>query len=151
MEEFEHGPVEVLLISFDGDRPGPALADALLALVEDKTIALLDLIFVSRSLAGDLRIVEVEDLPEKAQLPDLELGELGLAGLEDVEELAVQLPPGTSAAVLVVELSWARHFASVLAASGGAVLYQERIPAPVVNAVLEAASSHASDVSTPTS
>lgn len=151
MEEFEHGPVEVLLISFDGDRPGPALSDALLALVEDKTIALLDLIFVSRSLAGDLRIVEVEDLPEKAQLPDLELGELGLAGLEDVEELAVQLPPGTSAAVLVVELSWARHFASVLAASGGAVLYQERIPAPVVNAVLEAASSHASDVSTPTS
>jgi hypothetical protein len=139
MEEYTYGPVEMLLISFDGDRPGPALSQALLDLVEDKTIALLDLIFVSRSAEGDLRIVEVEDLPEKAQLPDLQLGELGLAGIEDVEELATQLPPGTSAAVLVVELSWARHFASVLAASGGAVLYQERIPAPVVNAVLEAA------------
>jgi len=139
MQEYEYGPVEILLISFDGDRPGPALSRALLDLVEEKTITLLDLIFVTRSLEGDLRIVEVEDLPERAQLPELQLGELGLAGLDDVEALAAELAPGTSAAVLVVELTWARHFASVLAASGGAVLHQERIPAPVVNAVLEAA------------
>jgi hypothetical protein len=143
MQEFAYGPVEILLITFDGDRPGSALSQALLDLIEEKTITLLDLIFVSRSAEGDLRIIEVEDLPEKSQLPDLDLRELGLAGLDDVEELAVQLPPGASAAVLVVELSWARHFASVLAASGGAVLYQERIPAPVVNAVLEAASAPA--------
>lgn len=139
MQEYEYGPVEILLISFDGDRPGPALSRALLDLVEEKTITLLDLIFVTRSLEGDLHIVEVEDLPERAQLPELQLGELGLAGLDDVEALAAELAPGTSAAVLVVELTWARHFASVLAASGGAVLHQERIPAPVVNAVLEAA------------
>ena len=140
MADFTYGPVEILLISFDGDRPGAALGEALTDLIADKTITLLDLIFVSRSAEGDLRIVEVEDLPEKAQLPDLALGELGLAGLDDVEELAAELPPGTSAAVLVVELAWARHFASVLAASGGAVLHQERIPAAVVNAVLDAAS-----------
>lgn len=139
MEDFRYGPVEILLISFDGDRPGAALNDALLELVDQKTITLLDLIFVSRSEDGDLRIVEVEDLPERAQLPELELGELGLAGLDDVEELAAELSPGTSAAVLVVELAWARNFASVLAASGGAVLHSERIPAPVVNAVLAAA------------
>ena len=108
-------------------------------LIEEKTITLLDLLFVARSADGELRIVEVEDLPQKAELPDLQLGELGLAGLDDVEELAAELPPGTSAAVLVVELAWARNFASVLAASGGAVLHQERIPAAVVNEVLEAA------------
>ncbi|MGY4857020.1 DUF6325 family protein [Cryobacterium sp. AP23] len=141
MEEFRYGPVEILLISFDGDRPGAALGDALRQLVDEKTVTLLDLIFVSRSVQGDLRIVEVEDLPERAQLPDLALGELGLAGMDDVEELATELPPGTSAAILVVELTWARNFASVLAASGGSVLHSERIPAPVVNAVLEAAST----------
>jgi hypothetical protein len=139
--EFRYGPVEILLISFDGDRPGSALGDALRQLIDEKTVTLLDLIFVSRSVEGDLRIVEVEDLPERAQLPDLARGELGLAGMDDVEELATELPPGTSAAVLVVELTWARNFASVLAASGGAVLHSERIPAPVVNAVLEAAST----------
>ncbi|MGO4782448.1 DUF6325 family protein [Cryobacterium sp. W22_MBD10_FK3] len=139
MAEFTYGPVEVLLISFEGDRPGPALGAALRDLIAEKTIRLLDLLFVSRDAAGDLRIVEVEDLPEKAQLPDLDLGELGLAGLDDVEELATELPPGTSAAVLVVELAWARNFASALAASGGAVLHHDRIPAAVVNAVLEAA------------
>lgn len=139
MVEFRYGPVEILLISFDGDRPGAALGRALRELIEEKTITLLDLIFVTRDADGDLRIVEVDDLPQKAELPDLELGELGLAGLDDVEELAADLPPGTSAAVLVVELAWARNFASVLAASGGAVLHQERIPAAVVNEVLEAA------------
>ncbi|MBX0298494.1 hypothetical protein K2F54_00730 [Cryobacterium sp. 1639] len=139
MVDFKYGPVEILLISFDGDRPGPALADALRELIREKTITLLDLLFVSRSMDGDLRIVEADDLPEKAQLPELNLGELGLAGMDDVEELAAELLPGTSAAVLVVELAWARNFASVLAASGGAVLYQERIPAAVVNEVLEAA------------
>ena len=139
MEEFEYGPVEILLISFEGDRPGPALSEALLDLVEEKTITLLDLVFVARSEAGDLRIVEMEELPDRAELPDLELGELGLAGLEDVEELAGQLQPGSSAAVLVIELAWARRFSSVLAASGGAVLHHERIPAPIVNAVLAVA------------
>ncbi|TFD94026.1 hypothetical protein E3T61_03240 [Cryobacterium lactosi] len=139
MVEFRYGPVEILLISFDGDRPGAALGRALRELVEEKTITLLDLLFVARDADGELRIVEVDDLPQKAELPDLELGELGLAGLDDVEELAADLPPGTSAAVLVVELAWARNFASVLAASGGAVLHQERIPAAVVNEVLEAA------------
>jgi hypothetical protein len=129
MEEFAHGPVEILLLGFDGDRPGEALREALLELIDEKTIALLDLVFVARSEAGDPRIIEIEDLPERTQLP----------GLEDIEELAGQLPPGSSAAVLVVELTWARHFASVLAASGGAVLHQERIPAPVVNAVLAVA------------
>ena len=139
MPEFTYGPVEILLISFEGDKPGPALGDALRDLVAENTITLLDLIFVSRSVEGDLRVVEVEDLPDKAQLPDLELGELGLAGMDDVEELAANLPPGTSAAILVVELAWARHFASVLADSGGAVLHHQRIPASVVNSVLEAA------------
>ena len=139
MEEFEYGLVEILLISFEGDRPGPALSEALLDLVEEKTITLLDLVFVARSEAGDLRIVEMEELPDRAELPDLELGELGLAGLEDVEELAGQLQPGSSAAVLVIELTWARRFSSVLAASGGAVLHHERIPAPIVNAVLAVA------------
>ena len=139
MVEFRYGPVEILLISFDGDRPGAALGRALRELVEEKTITLFDLLFVARDADGDLRIVEADDLPQKAELPDLQLGELGLAGLDDVEELAAELPPGTSAAVLVVELAWARNFASVLAASGGAVLHQERIPAAVVNEVLEAA------------
>ncbi|QYF75000.1 DUF6325 family protein [Cryobacterium sp. PAMC25264] len=130
MEEYAYGPVELLLISFDGDRPGPALRQALLDLIEERTVTLLDLIFVNRTVDGEVLIVEIDDLPEKTQLPDLDLGELGLAGIDDVEELAMQLEPGTSAAVLVVELTWARHFASVLAASGARSCIRSASPPP---------------------
>jgi hypothetical protein len=38
--------------------------------------------------------------------------------------------------LLAIELLWAKNLASKFAASGGIVLQTERIPAPVVNAVL---------------
>ena len=60
----------------------------------------------------------------------------GLAGMEDIEALAEQVPPGTSAAILVVELLWAKAFAAALYDAGGAVIAREGIPAPVVNAFL---------------
>lgn len=72
MPEFEYGPVEILLISFEGDKPGPAIGAALQNLIEEKTITLLDLIFVSLSADGDPRIVEIDDLPDRSQLPDIE-------------------------------------------------------------------------------
>jgi uncharacterized membrane protein len=137
--EFRYGPVDILLVGFVGDRPGAELGDALLDLVRAETIRLLDLVFVSREPDGEVRIVEIDDLSFRDDLPGLDLGESGLAGIDDITELAERVPPGTSAAVLVVELVWARHLASALSASGGAVLHTERIPAPVVNAVLEAA------------
>ena len=48
------------------------------------------------------------------------------------------MPAGGSAAVVALELVYARKLASALAASGGVVLSAERIPAPVVNALVDA-------------
>ena len=59
--------------------------------------------------------------------------------VDHVQELGGRLPVGASALLLVVELVWARHLASRLLAAGGAVVDSVRIPAPVVNAVVEAA------------
>ncbi|MGH3692212.1 MAG: DUF6325 family protein, partial [Microbacterium sp.] len=61
----------------------------------------------------------------------------GLAGDEDVEELADALAPGQSAAIVVLELTFARTLAQNLAAAGGQVLRSERVPAPVVNAMMD--------------
>lgn len=139
MPEFEYGPVEVLLISFDGERPGPAVVAAILGLIESGTATLLDLTFVTRALDGTVDVLEVEELEDDLGFAGLELTEIGLTAEEDIEGLALDIEPGTSAAVLVVEHTWAREFASALFLAGGRVVRSERIPAPVVNELLAAA------------
>jgi hypothetical protein len=137
MPGIKYGPVDLLFIGFEGERPGPAITEALVELIEDETISLLDLIFASRNDAGELTILEIDELPEGHDLADVALIEPGLAAMQDVEELAANIPAGSSAALLAVELTWARNFSSALAESGGTVLYEERIGAPLVNAILE--------------
>ncbi len=137
MAQFDFGPVEFYLVGLEGDRPSPGVIEALQELVESGTVRLLDFIIVSRSDAGELTVTEVDDRAEEYGFGDVEFAALGLAGDEDVEELAPLIEPGTSAALVVLELSWARRLAEKVAASGAEVLSIERIPAPVVNALVD--------------
>ncbi|MFB2596990.1 DUF6325 family protein [Herbiconiux sp. P17] len=141
MTDFEYGPVEIYLIGFSGERPGTDVVDAIRDLVRAQTVNLLDLLFVTRSVDGDLTVLEIEEVADDYGLNDLEVAEMGLAGDEDVEDLAGALAPGSSAAILVVEHAWAREFAQALDRAGGLVLGSERIPAPVVNALVAATSA----------
>lgn len=138
MVDFEYGPVELYLIGFHGDRPGADVLEAIVDLVKTDTVRLLDLLFVSRSHDDELRVIELEEVAEEYGLGDLRIDEAGLAGEEDVEDLADAIAAGTSAAVLVIEHRWARNFAQALYSAGGQVLHTERIPAPVVNELVAA-------------
>ncbi|NQX36927.1 DUF6325 family protein [Herbiconiux sp. VKM Ac-2851] len=137
-QDFAYGPVELCLVGFAGERPGSAIVEAILDLVRSDTVRLLDLLFVSRSLDGELTVLEVEEVAEAYGLPDFELVELGLTGDEDIAELAEAVGPGSSAAALVIEHRWARTFARALFEADGAVLRTERIPATVVNDLVSA-------------
>ena len=134
MTTFDYGPIEFYAIGFDGDKPGPGILQAIDDLVASGTINVLDLVFATRSPEGELTVMELSDTTDDGGAPALDLA--GLAGMEDIEALAEQVPPGTSAAILVVELLWAKAFAAALYDAGGAVIAREGIPAPVVNAFL---------------
>ena len=136
MADFEYGPVEMLLIGFEGERPGPAVVEAIADLIEGGLVRLLDLTFISRNELGEVSTVEIEDVSDEYGFGGVELEATGLAADEDIAEFAEAIPFGTSAALGVVELVWAKHLASKLAQSNGTVLAFERIPAPVVNAAL---------------
>lgn len=140
MAEFEYGPVELYLVGFEGDRLDAGTVEALEELVDGGEVRLLDLVIVTREIGGGLRIVEIEDEGESYGFGAIELEAGGLVGSEDVEEFAPLIPEGSSAALAAFELVWAKKLASRFAASGGVVLSTERIPAPVVNEVLAAAS-----------
>ena len=136
MPDFEYGPVEILVVGFPGERPDAATFEAIGDLVEAGDIRLLDALVVSKSEAGDLDIVEIEDLGDEIDVTEIELEANGLVGEEDANDLSDVIPPGSSAALLAIELVWAKKLASRFAESGGVLLQSERIPAPVVNAIM---------------
>lgn len=133
MTTFDYGPIEFYAIGFDGDRPGPEVLAAIDDLVASGTVNLLDLVFARRSADGELEILELSDTIDDGA-PALDLA--GLAGEEDIAALTEDLEPGSSAAIVVVELLWAKSFAAALYDAGGTVLARHGIPAPVVNAFL---------------
>jgi hypothetical protein len=140
MAQFEFGPVDISVVSFAGDRPDDATIAAIEELIESGEIAVLDLLFVSRALNGDLTVTEFEDVGEEWGFTRIELPASGVIGDDDVDDLVSMIEPGRSAAVIAIELVFAKRLTSKLAASGGLVLHSERIPAAVVNAVLSDAS-----------
>ena len=136
MAEFRYGPVELFLLGLEGDRPDPALIAELAELVQEDVLRVLDFVVIAKSEDGDVEIVEISDDSDEYAALDLVL--TGITGDEDIAELAELVPPGGSAAVVALELVYARKLAGALAASGGVVLSSERIPAPVVNALVDA-------------
>ena len=134
MTEFDYGPIDFYLIGFSGHRPGPAVLEAIDDLVAEGIVNLLDLVFVSRAPDGELTVMELSDTTDADGVPALALP--GLAGQEDIDAMAARVPPGASAAVLVVELLWAKRFAARLFDAGGFVVARDGVPAPLVNAYL---------------
>ena len=138
--EFEYGPVDIYLIGFPGSRPDDDTLAALGELMAIDAVRLLDMLIVSRAEDGALSVRELEEFRDEYGLTVVGLEASGLLGDEDVDELGMAIAPGTSGALLALELVFAKRLTSSFAASGGEVLQVERIPAQVVNEVLATAS-----------
>jgi hypothetical protein len=88
-------------------RGGPHLVD----LVDRGLIRVIDLAFIAKEEDGTVAGLELADL-----------------GGEDIGEAAGALEPGTSAALLVFENTWAAPFAAAVRRSGGQLVASGRTP-----------------------
>ena len=102
-------------------------------------ITLLDLTVVRRLEDGTIEILEVDVLGDEIDLTEIEISGAGLVGEEDLDQLTSELPPGTSALVVLLENTWARSVTAAVRDAGATVLAVERFPADVVNEVAELA------------
>ena len=136
MAEFRYGPVELFLLGLEDERPDPAFIASLVELVESGIVRILDFVLVSKSESGEVSVDEIEE--DSADYGALDLVLSGITGDEDIEALGDLVPAGGSAAVVAIELLYARKLADSLASTGGVVLSAERIPAPIVNALVDA-------------
>jgi hypothetical protein len=137
----ELGPVEYVVIAFPGHRFRGEIAPELRNLVASGTVRILDLTFVKKDEDGSVSYVELDALdPTEASVFDDIEGEVGgLFSHEDLELIAEDLAPNSSAAVLVWEDTWAAAITSAVRDADGQLLAHERIPAAVVEQALEAA------------
>jgi hypothetical protein len=140
MESIEMGPIDYLLVEWPGRQPNGEAAPYLVDLVERGLIRILDLTFITKGEDGSVAGLEVSDLGDgAAELSVFEGASSGLLSDDDVNEAATALEPGTSAALLVYENSWAGPFAAAVRRSGGQLVASGRIPAEDILAALDAA------------
>lgn len=129
------GPVEFLLLGFEGNRFDGRIAPAIADLVDKGFIRLLDLALVMKDADGEVAILEMQELPDDvAEAVRALAGEVrGLMSEADLLEVADSLEPSSSVAALLVEHIWSARFADAVRSAGGELLVSERIPGDLVD------------------
>jgi hypothetical protein len=136
----EMGPIDYLIIEWPDKQPTGEAAPLLVDLVDRGLIRILDLAFFTKAEDGSVATLDISNLAaESDELSQLLGASSGLLGDDDVAEAAEALEPGTSAAVLVYENSWAAPFAAALRRSGAQLVANGRIPVQAMLAALDAA------------
>jgi len=136
------GPVDYLVVEFPADKANFSgeMAAELRSLVDREVVRVLDLVILRKESDGSVEVAELAEVGERdvGELAALE-GDLAmLLAEEDVENIGTVLDPGSIAAVLVYENSWAGPFASAIRRSGGQLVASGRIPTQALLAAIEA-------------
>ena len=135
------GPVNYLVVEFPADKANftGEIAAELTSLVDRQLVRVLDLVILTKDLDGSVEAVELSEVDESnvGQLLALEAGLAMLLAEEDVEAVGKALEPGSVAAVLVYENSWAGPFASAVRRAGGQLVANGRIPTQALLAAID--------------
>jgi fructosamine-3-kinase len=138
----ELGPIDYLVVEFPAGKAdfSGAMAEQLKALVEAGTIRVLDLLIITKDADGEVDAFEVHEFEDgdAGILRELGAEYAELLSEEDVGYIAEALEPGTVAAALVWENTWAAPFAASIRHSGGQLVASGRIPMQAILAALEA-------------
>ena len=133
------GPVDVYIIGFPGNRFSGRITPAIMELVENGTIRILDLLFVMKDADGVVTTVAAANLDEDgADFLRIDVTQPGALGPEDAEEVGDDLPSNSSALLVAFENLWAARIVDALQAADAVVIDSIRIPADVVQAALAA-------------
>jgi len=138
------GPIEILVLGFPGSKFTGEIRPRILELVERGIVTIVDAVFIQKDLDGVVTFTEMDELTDDPEMEALasELSEqLDLISADDVQDLAADLTPGSSALALVFEHTWMKPVRDAVVASGGFLLADIHVPGDVVDEVLAAVES----------
>ena len=134
-----YGPVDFLALEFTNDQLKGEIMPALMELVENKVVRVIDLVVIQKDQAGMHEALELQQLaPEVIAIFDPLMVEIsGIIQVEDIDAIAEQMENDTTAALLLFENLWAVKFKEAVLRANGRLIAQERIPYQVVDEALE--------------
>jgi hypothetical protein len=135
----EMGPVDYLVVEFPAGHSTftGEMAAELSRLSHEGIIRILDLLVLQKAEDGSVEGFEIDDFEvDETRALEAEIAEL--LAVEDVENLAAAMEPGSTAGVVVWENQWAAPFASAARRAGGQLIATGRIPIQAIAASLDA-------------
>jgi hypothetical protein len=134
-----YGPIDFLVLEFTNVNLKGEIMPALLDLVENKIVRVIDLVIVQKDQHGNHQALELQQAaPElMAVFNPLEIEVTGIIQVEDIDAIAEDMEKNTTAAIMLFENLWAIKFKEAVLNADGKLLVQERIPYQVVDEVLE--------------
>ncbi|HSK90607.1 MAG TPA: DUF6325 family protein [Euzebyales bacterium] len=135
-----HGPIDFVLVEFVGERLTGSVADALMDLVDRGIVRVYDLQVICKDSDGSSFGIDVSDLSadQIGGFTTFAGARSGLLGDDDLRQAADAMRPGTVAALIVYENSWAIPFVAAARDAGGELIASARIPAQDVMDALDA-------------
>lgn len=102
------GPLEFVVIGYKGDRFTSEIVPELTSIQEKGLIRVVDLIFARKDTDGTVKALEVHDLndEELAVFNPIKEDLMRLLTPQDIALLTEAIPPGTSAAIVLLEHAW---------------------------------------------
>src|SRR5438552_18916682 len=133
------GPLEYLVVGFEGNRFTGQILSELRAARDKGIIRVVDLLVIKKDDQGNVTALELSDLSgeEAAQLGPLAGDIMGLLSHEDIEQAAANLPNNCAAGLLLFEHTWAIGLKEAIKNAGG-VPVAGGLVAPEVLQALEA-------------
>lgn len=138
--ELDLGPVDYFLVGFPPGAPldGGALMQ-MAALVQQGIIQVLDALVITKDADGTIAGVDISEAGGSAELLAFSGVRTGLIADEDMQLAAEEMPPGSVAAFVLYENTWARGFVTAVHERGGTFLGSGRIGMDDLLAAIEAA------------
>ena len=134
-----HGPIDYILLEFTGNKLTGRAAEELVNLVDRGIIHVYDVMLVGKDADGSPYLVDLaESTGPAGGFADLSGARSGLLADDDLAAAAAAMEPGTLAALIVYENTWAIPFVAAALESGGQLIAGGRIPAQDVMEVLDA-------------
>lgn len=123
------GPIDYIVVAFDGNNFNGEILDALNVAMDNGTIDVLDLALISKDEDGEVSSVEMTNIESDViKALAVKKGPAGaLITEEDVEEAGELLENNTSAGLLIIEQLWAIDLKRAIGNANGTLIAEGRI------------------------